>query len=74
MMPQTILYAAARTRNRVPAMLQLGQQQGQLMGIYMPQVVPEVPNYDDSQSRLQWQFLNNLAQGTSNDEIFIGFA
>jgi len=33
-----------------------------------------VPNYDDSETRLQWQFRNNLAQGTANDEIFIAFA
>ena len=72
---QTIaLYAAAKQRNPVPAMLQLGQKRGELMGIFMPQVVPEIPNYDDSEARLQWQFNNNLAQGFSNDEIYIAFA
>jgi hypothetical protein len=72
---QTVaLYAAAKQRSPIPAMLQLGQQQGQIMGIFMPQVVPEIPVYDDSQPRLQWQFNNNLAQGKSNDEIFIAFA
>jgi hypothetical protein len=70
----TSLYAAAKQRNPIPAMLQLGQQQGQIMGIFMQQVVPEIPVYDDSQPRLQWQFNNNLAQGISNDEIFIAFA
>jgi hypothetical protein len=55
-------------------MVQLGQQQGQIMGIFMQKVVPEIPVYDDSQPRLQWQFNNNLAQGISNDEIFIAFA
>jgi hypothetical protein len=68
------LYMAAKQRTPVPAMLQLGQQQGQLMGVYMPSVVPEIPNLDDSETRLQWQFKNNRAQGTSNDEIFIAFA
>ena len=72
---QTVaLYAAAKQRNPIPAMIQLGQQQGQIMGIFMQQVVPEIPVYDDSQPRLQWQFNNNLAQGVSNDEIFIAFA
>jgi hypothetical protein len=68
------LYAAAKERSLISAMLQLGQQQGELMGIFLPQVTPEVPNYDDSETRLQWQFRNNLAQGTSDDEIFIAFA
>jgi hypothetical protein len=55
-------------------MLQLGQQQGQLMGIYMPNVTPEIPNYIDSDLRLVWDFNNNLAQGTADDEIYIAFA
>jgi hypothetical protein len=72
---QTVaLYAAAKKRSPIPAMVQLGQQQGQIMGIFMQKVVPEIPVYDDSQPRLQWQFNNNLAQGISNDEIFIAFA
>ncbi len=68
------LYAAAKERGLISAMLQLGQQQGELMGIFLPQVAPEVPNYDDSETRLQWQFRNNLAQGITDDEIFIAFA
>jgi hypothetical protein len=55
-------------------MLQLGQQQGQLMGIYMPNVTPEMPDYVDSDLRLTWTFNNNLAQGTADDEIYIAFA
>jgi len=70
----TSLYAAAKLRNPVSAMLQLGQQQGQLMGIMLPNVVPEIPSYHDSQPRLQWEFKNNRAQGTSDDEVFIAFA
>lgn len=68
------LYAAAKLRSPVSAMLQLGQQQGQLMGIMLPNVMPEIPNYNDSQPRLQWEFKNNRAQGTSDDEIYIAFA
>ena len=68
------IYAAAKNRTPVPAMLQLGQQTGQLMGIYMPAVVPEIPAFDDSETRLQWQFKKNLAQGVANDEIYIAFA
>lgn len=68
------LYAAAKSRTTISAMLQLGQQQGQVMGIYMSSVTPEIPNYDDSETRLQWTFKNNLAQGTAENEIYIAFA
>ncbi len=68
------LYIAAKDRAVVSAMLQLGQQNGQIMGIFMPSITPEIPAYIDSQTRLQWQFKNNLAQGTAENEISISFA
>lgn len=68
------LYTAARQQNCVSIMLQLGQQQGQLMGIYMPNVTPEMPDYVDSDLRLVWTFSNNLAQGVADDEIYVAFA
>ena len=68
------LYVAAKDRTLVSAMLQLGQKNGQIMGIFMPSVTPEIPAYIDSQTRLQWQFKNNLAQGTVENEISIAFA
>jgi hypothetical protein len=68
------LYAAAKSRSPIPAMLQLGQQQGQMMGIFVPNVVPEIPLYNDSETRLMWEFKNNLGQGSSNDEIYVAFA
>jgi hypothetical protein len=68
------LYAAAKDRALISAMLQLGQQQGQIMGIYLSSVVPEIPSYDDSDTRLQWLFKNNLAQGVTDDEIYVAFA
>ena len=68
------LYQAARARVPVPAMLQLGQQQGQLLGIYIPSIQPEIPTYNDSEYRLQWDFQNNLAQGKAEDELYIAFA
>jgi len=68
------LYQAAKARTLISAMLQLGQQQGQLMGIFLPQVTPEIPVFNDSETRLQWEFHNNLAQGVSDDELFIAFA
>jgi hypothetical protein len=68
------LYAAAKQRSPIAAMLQLGQQQGQVMGIFVPNMMPEIPNYKDSETRLQWEFKNNRAQGSSDDEIAIAFA
>jgi hypothetical protein len=73
--PQTAgLYAAAKQRNPISAMLQLGHQQGQLMGIFLPNMMPEIPNYKDSETRLLWEFKHNRAQGSSDDEISIAFA
>ncbi len=68
------LYAAAKERTAITAMLQLGQQQGQLMGIYLASVVPEIPAYDDTNTRLQWTFKDNLAYGVNDDELYIAFA
>ncbi len=68
------IYQAAKQRATVPAMFQLGQQQGQLMGLYMPAVTPDVPEFDDRETRLQWGFTNNLAQGVGNDEVVVAFA
>ncbi len=68
------LYEAARQRSPISVMLQLGQQQGQLFGVYMQEVVVEVPEFDDSDKRQQWQFVTCRAQGTVDDEIFVAFA
>jgi hypothetical protein len=67
------LYQAARQRSPISVMLQLGQQSGQLCGAYMPAMVPSVPQFDDSETRLQWKFQNDRAQGTVNDELYIAF-
>ncbi len=68
------LYAAARNRQPISVMLQLGEQPGQLCGIYMPSVVPEVPEFDDRNPRLEWAFGMSQASGTLDDEIRIAFA
>jgi hypothetical protein len=67
------LYQAARQRSPISVMLQLGEQAGQLCGAYMPAMVPSVPEFDDSETRLQWKFQNDRAQGTVNDELYIAF-
>ncbi len=65
------LYQAARQISPVAVMFQLGQQQGQLFGVYLKSVVPELPQFDDSETRLQWKFATCRAQGTGDDEIYI---
>lgn len=73
--PQTKeLYQAARQRSPIGVMFQLGQQAGQLFGAYMPAMVPEVPEFNDQETRLQWKFQNSQALGTVDDELYIAFA
>ncbi len=67
------LYQAARQQLPVSVMFQLGQVGGQLLGIYLPSVVPMVPEFDDAETRLKWRFKDVRAQGTDNDEIVVAF-
>jgi hypothetical protein len=67
------LYQAARQRSPVAMMLQLGQSSGHLCGILLKAIVPEVPEFDDVETRLQWRFRNCRAQGTINDECIVAF-
>jgi hypothetical protein len=69
----TGLYQAARQRSPISAMFQLGQQSGQLFGVYLKSIVPEVPEFDDSETRVQWKFQNCRAQGTADDEVVLAF-
>jgi hypothetical protein len=68
------LYNAAKQRSPISAMFQLGSRAGQMFGVYMHSVVPEVPEFDDRETRLQWNFDTSRAQGGIDDEIAIAFA
>lgn len=68
------LYQAARQRSPVGVMFQLGAAPGHLFAVYMKGVVPEVPEFDDSENRLRWRFTGCRAQGTIDDEIYVAFA
>ncbi len=68
------LYQAARQQSPIEVMLQLGELDGQLLGVYLKSVIPEVPEFDDSENRLQWKFRESRAQGTVDDEIAVAFA
>jgi hypothetical protein len=65
------LYGAARSETPVSAMFQLGQAAGRLMGIYLPSVIPTVPEFDDGAPNLKWSFAESRAQGQANDEIAV---
>ena len=67
------LYQAARQQSPISVMFQLGEAEGQLMGVYLKSVVPEVPEFDDGENRLQWRFRASRAQGTVDDEISVAF-
>lgn len=70
----TALYQAAKQRSPISAFFQLGQQSGQLFGIYMKSVLLEIPEFNDKDTRVEWQFSASRAQGTVDDELFIAFA
>jgi hypothetical protein len=71
--PTAALYQAARQQSPVGVMFQLGQNAGQMVGVYMKSMIPDVPQFDDSDTRLQWQFKNTRAQGTMEDELVVAF-
>ena len=67
------LYGAARAESAVAIMFQLGQAAGQLMGVYVKDVVPHVPEFNDDERILKWDFSNSRAQGLDNDELIVAF-
>jgi len=67
------LYQAARQTSPIGVMLQLGKQSGQMFGAFLPAMIPEVPEYEDQETRLQWRFRNSRAQGTVNNELYVAF-
>jgi hypothetical protein len=69
----TQLYQAARQQSPISVMFQLGELPGQMLGVYLKSVVPEVPEFDDRENRLQWKFRASRAQGTIDDEIAVAF-
>jgi hypothetical protein len=68
------LYQAARQRSPIEVMFQLGNASGQLCGVYLKSVIAEVPEFNDNERRLQWQFRRCRAQGIADDEIVVAFA
>lgn len=71
--PTAALYQASRQQSPVGVMFQLGQNAGQIVGVYLKSMIPDVPQFEDSETRLQWQFKNTRAQGTAEDEMVVAF-
>ena len=67
------LYGAARAETPIAVMFQLGQAAGQLLGVYMRDVIPHVPEFNDDERILKWDFSNSRAQGLDNDEVVVAF-
>lgn len=67
------LYQAARQESPISVMFQLGGASGQMMAVYLQSVIPSVPQFIDSQNRLQWSFHPSRAQGTVDNEIQVAF-
>jgi len=67
------LYQAAKQQSPISAMIQLGQQPNQLFAGYLKSLIPQVPEYNDGETRLKWRFRGSRAQGTVDDEITIAF-
>ena len=59
----TALYAAAKTRTPIAATLQLGKQTGQMMAAYLPNVVPEMPLFDETEPYLLWDVQKQSCSG-----------
>jgi len=72
--PETsALYQAAAQRDPISLMFQLGQTESHLCAVYLPIVIPEVPEFNDDDARLEWHFRNSRAQGIADDELVIAF-
>jgi hypothetical protein len=67
------LYQAARQESPISVMFQLGNTSGQMTAVYLQSVIPTVPEFNDGQNRLQWQFRPSRAQGTVDNEIQVAF-
>lgn len=70
----TQLHTMARSRQETDLTIQLGNQAGQLVGIYIPRFVPEIPELKDADTRVVMSYPKSLAYGGANDEITFAFA
>jgi hypothetical protein len=67
------LYQAAQTQTPIPVTIQLGDQPGAMAAVHLKTFMPQVPDFNDSETRLLWSFASSKAQGTGDDEIYFAF-
>lgn len=67
------IYQAARWRQPVSLVLQMGEVAGQLCGVWLKSFVPETPEFIDTETRLRWRFSASRAQGGVSDELRVAF-
>jgi len=51
----------------------VGRHGGSNEGVYLNSMIPEVPEFDDGETQLQWKFRPSRAQGTVDNEIAVAF-
>jgi len=67
------LYQAAQAHAPIPLTIQLGDQPGAMAAIHLKTFIPQMPDFDDNETRLLWNFSSSRAQGTGDDEIYFAF-
>lgn len=67
------LYQAARHREPISFFLQMGEDPGRMCGIWISRFTPEVPEYEDDETRLKWRFRHGRAEGSADDDLFVSF-
>ncbi len=67
------IYQAAKQRSPIPLMIQMGESAGSMCGVYLPSVIPAVPEFLDGEERLRWRLSGSVALGTEEDEIYVAF-
>ena len=70
----TALYQAARQQSPLSLMFQLGQMNGQLMGIYLKSLDAGCSGSSTIRKPgCKWKFSDTRAQGTADDEMVVAF-
>lgn len=67
------IYQAARWRQPISLVLQMGEVAGQMCGLWLKSFVPETPEFIDTETRLRWRFSASRAQGGASDELRVAF-
>ncbi|MBI4893436.1 MAG: hypothetical protein HY821_22635 [Acidobacteria bacterium] len=67
------IYQAARQQSPIGLTLQMGEAEGSMCGVYIPALIPAVPELLDDEERLRWRLRGCKAIGTGEDEVHVAF-